>query len=82
MLHPRVEERPNLGAHAGFLVTAAGLLLMACPSEGPVYRPDPDPGPSEWTVITRMCGNPWHQSRDGYWPPDSNKPDEYNRDPA
>ena len=73
--------------HAGDSMTARDLhgILKATQAAGGerfLFHPDPDPGPSEWTVITRMCGKPWHQSRDGYWPPDSNEPDEYNRDPA
>ena len=73
--------------HAGDPMTARDLdgILKATQAAGGerfLFHPDPNPGPSEWTVITNMCGNPWHQSRDGYWPPDANKPDEYNRDPT
>ncbi|MDA0335613.1 MAG: hypothetical protein O2782_10640 [bacterium] len=41
--------------------------------------PDPDPGPSEWTILSTLCGTPWKQSRDGYWPPDSRQPDAWSR---
>lgn len=62
-----------------------GGILQASKDAGMkrfLFHPDPDPGASEWSVITRMCGNPWNQSRDGYWPSDSAKPHEYLRDPS
>ena len=70
--------------HAGDPMSARDLegILRATQAAGGtrfLFHPDPDPGPGEWTVITRMCGNPWRQSRDGYWPPDSRRPDEYGR---
>ena len=45
MLPPSAEDRRAPRRRAGLLAIASGLLLVACPSEGPVYRPDPDPGP-------------------------------------
>jgi hypothetical protein len=72
--------------HAGDSMSARDLdgILKATQAAGGerfLFHPDPDPGPSEWTVITRMCGKQWHQSREGYWPPDSTRPHEYNRAP-
>jgi hypothetical protein len=71
--------------HAGDPMPARDLdgILRATQEAGGtrfLFHPDPDPGPGEWTIITRMCGNPWRQSRNGYWPPDSRKPDEYLRE--
>ena len=44
-----------------------------------LFPPAPDLGASEWRVTSGLCGNLWEQSRNGYWPPDSKKPDEFNR---
>jgi hypothetical protein len=72
--------------HAGDAMPARDLdgILRATQAAGGnrfLFHPDPDPGPSEWMILSELCGNPWRQSRDGYWPPDSAKPHEYNRDP-
>jgi hypothetical protein len=45
-----------------------------------LFQPDPDLGASEWSVISRLCGNMWNQSPQGYWPTDSTKPDSFSRD--
>jgi len=45
MRHHRSAGRREPERHPGLLAIASVLLLVACPSEGPVYRPDPDPGP-------------------------------------
>lgn len=71
--------------HAGDAMPArdlAGILkaTAAAGAERFLFHPDPDPGPSEWNIISGMCGNQWRQSRDGYWPADAAKPDEYLRD--
>ncbi len=68
--------------HAGDPMPARDLegILRATQEAGAtrfLFHPDPDPGPAEWTILTHMCGKPWRQSRNGYWPPDSRKPDEY-----
>lgn len=70
--------------HAGDPMPARDLegILRATQEAGGerfLFHPDPDPGPAEWSILTSMCGKPWRQSRDGYWPPDSKKPDEYLR---
>jgi len=68
--------------HAGDPMPARDLegILRATQEAGAtrfLFHPDPDPGPAEWTILTSLCGKPWRQSRDGYWPPDSRRPDEY-----
>ena len=70
--------------HAGDAMTARDLhgILTASRKAGLqrfLFHPDPDLGASEWRVISGFCGNVWEQSRNGYWPPDSKKPDEFNR---
>lgn len=32
---------------------------------------------AEWCVISRLCGTPWDESPDGYWPPNTPKPATY-----
>ena len=71
--------------HAGDPMPARDLegILRATQEAGAerfLFHPDPDPGPGEWTIISHMCGTPWRQSRQGYWPPDARKPDEYVRE--
>jgi len=68
--------------HAGDPMPARDLegILRATQEAGAtrfLFHPDPDPGPAEWTILTSLCGKPWRQSRDGYWPPDSRRLDEY-----
>ena len=70
--------------HAGDAMPARDLegILRATRTAGGsrfLFHPDPDPGPAEWTIITEMCGRRWRQSREGYWPPDSDRPDRYQR---
>ena len=71
--------------HAGDAMPARDLagILNASQDAGAqrfLFHPDPDPSPSEWSVISGLCGAQWRQSRDGYWPPNAAKPDEYLRD--
>lgn len=71
--------------HAGDAMPSrdlAGILKATEEAGGErfLFHPDPDAGPSEWSILTNMCGNPWRQSRDGYWPPNASKPDEYGRE--
>jgi len=71
--------------HAGDPMSARDLegILRATQEAGAerfLFHPDPDPGPSEWSIISHICGTPWRQSPQGYWPPDARKPDEYLRD--
>ena len=71
--------------HAGDAMPARDLagILNASAAAGAqrfLFHPDPDPSPSEWSVISGLCGAQWRQSRDGYWPPNAAKPDEYLRD--
>ena len=70
--------------HAGDAMTAGDLhgILTASERAGLerfLFHPDPDLSASEWRVISGACGNLWEQSRDGYWPSDSEKPHEYTR---
>ena len=70
--------------HAGDAMTARDLhgILTASERAGLerfLFHPDPDLSASEWRVISGSCGNLWEQSRDGYWPSDSEKPHEYTR---
>ncbi len=70
--------------HAGDAMAARDLsgILKASERAGAqrfLFHPDPDPSAGEWSVISGMCGNQWRQSRDGYWPPGSERPDEYKR---
>lgn len=70
--------------HAGDAMTARDLhgILTASARAGLkrfLFHPDPDLSASEWRVISNLCGNLWKQSRDGYWPSDSKKPDEFLR---
>lgn len=43
-----------------------------------VYHPDPDLGTAEWGVISGLCGKPWVPRPDGYWPPNTPRPDSWN----
>jgi len=43
-----------------------------------VYHPDPDLGTAEWGVISRLCGKPWVPRPDGYWPPNTPRPDTWD----
>lgn len=29
---------------------------------------------AEWCVLSRMCGTPWDENPEGYWPPATPKP--------
>ena len=70
--------------HAGDAMTARDLqgILQASKDAGLkrfLFHPDPDLGAPEWSVISKMCGNQWRQSREGYWPPNTPEPDEFGR---
>ena len=32
---------------------------------------------AEWAVIARLCGKPWDENPDGYWPPATPKSSTY-----
>ena len=36
-----------------------------------LFHPDPEIGAPEWQVMSRMCGNPWREDPNGYWPGDT-----------
>ena len=62
--------------HAGEAMTGGDLhgILQAARAAGLkrfVFHPDPQLSAPEWHVISGICGNPWQEDPDGYWPGDS-----------
>jgi len=43
-----------------------------------ILHPDVNLGAAEWKMISRFCGKEWVEDPDGYWPPDTPKPDTWN----
>lgn len=43
-----------------------------------IFHPDLNLGAAEWSVISSLCGKPWKEDPNGYWPPDTPKPDTWN----
>jgi hypothetical protein len=43
-----------------------------------IYHPDLNLGAAEWKVISSLCGKEWKEDPNGYWPPDTPKPDTWN----
>jgi hypothetical protein len=43
-----------------------------------IYHPDLNLGAAEWSVISGHCGKRWREDPDGYWPPDTPRPDTWN----
>ena len=43
-----------------------------------IFHPDVNLGAAEWRVISRLCGKEWKEDPNGYWPPDTPKPDTWN----
>jgi hypothetical protein len=43
-----------------------------------IFHPDLNLGAAEWKVISRMCGKEWKEDPNGYWPPDTPKPQTWN----
>jgi hypothetical protein len=69
--------------HAGDPMPAHDLqrLLVASHRAGLkrfIYHPDVNLGAAEWKVISRLCGKEWKEDPNGYWPPDTPKPDTWN----
>lgn len=69
--------------HAGDPMPAHDLerLLTASHRAGLkrfIYHPDLNLGAAEWKVISRLCGKEWREDPNGYWPPDTPKPDTWN----
>lgn len=69
--------------HAGDPMPAHDLrrILIAARRAGLkrfVFHPDLNLGAAEWKVISRLCGKEWKEDPDGYWPPDTPKPDSWN----
>ena len=75
--------------HAGDAMPARDLhgILTASERAGLkrfLFHPDPDLGASEWHVISSLCGKPWREDPEGYWPSNTPKPDAFSggRKPA
>ena len=66
--------------HAGDPMPARDLqrILVASQRAGLkrfIFHPDLNLGAAEWSVISGLCGNRWNEDPDGYWPPDTAKPE-------
>ena len=62
--------------HSGDAMTARDLhgILQASKNAGAkriLFHPDPELGAPEWHVLSSMCGNPWREDPNGYWPADT-----------
>lgn len=69
--------------HAGDPMPARDLerILLASQRAGLkrfIYHPDLNLGAAEWSVISGLCGKRWQEDPNGYWPPDTPKPDTWN----
>lgn len=69
--------------HAGDPMPAHDLhrILVASQRAGLkrfIYHPDLNLGAAEWSVISGLCGKRWQEDPNGYWPPDTPKPDTWN----
>lgn len=69
--------------HAGDPMPAHDLerILVASQRAGLqrfIFHPDVNLGAAEWKVISRLCGAEWKEDPNGYWPPDTPKPDTWN----
>ena len=70
------------GPHAGDPMPARDLLGILRASEAAglqrfVFHPE-DMGAAEWRVLSTLCGQPWDENPDGYWPTGTQKPDAFN----
>ena len=62
--------------HSGDAMTARDLhgILQASKNAGAkriLFHPDPELGAPEWHVLSSICGNPWREDPNGYWPADT-----------
>ena len=69
--------------HAGDPMPAHDLyrILVASQRAGLkrfIYHPDLNLGAAEWSVISGLCGKRWKEDPNGYWPPDTPKPETWN----
>ncbi len=69
--------------HAGDPMPANDLrrILVASHKAGLkrfIFHPDVNLGAAEWKVISSLCGKEWKEDPNGYWPPDTPKPDTWN----
>jgi len=68
--------------HAGDPMPTRDLLGILRASEAAglkrfVYHPE-GMGAAEWRVLSTLCGTPWREDPDGYWPSGTQKPDSFN----
>ena len=69
--------------HAGDPMPARDLYRILAESHRAglkrfIYHPDLNLTASEWSVISGLCGNRWKEDPNGYWPPETPKPDTWN----
>ncbi len=69
--------------HAGDPMAARDLYRILTESHRAglkrfIYHPDLNLTASEWSVISGLCGNRWKEDPNGYWPPETPKPDTWN----
>ena len=69
--------------HAGDPVTAKDLYRILVESQRAglkrfIFHPDLNLGAAEWSVISGLCGKRWREDPNGYWPPDTPKPDTWH----
>lgn len=69
--------------HAGDPMPAHDLYRILTTSQSAglkrfIYHPDLNLGAAEWSVISELCGKPWHEDPNGYWPADTPKPGTWN----
>jgi hypothetical protein len=69
--------------HAGDSMPSGDLyrILVASQKAGLkrfIYHPDLNLGAAEWSVISGLCGKPWKEDPNGYWPLDTPKPETWN----
>ena len=65
--------------HAGDPMTAGDLHRILTASEEAglkrfLFHNHAHLTSAEWCVISRLCGHPWNEDPDGYWPPATPKP--------
>ncbi len=68
--------------HSGDAMPARDLIGILRASEAAglqrfVFHPE-RMGASEWKVLSTMCGEPWSEDPNGYWPSGTQKPDSFS----
>jgi len=69
--------------HAGDPMPARDLYRILAASHRAglrrfIFHPDVNLGAAEWKIISRVGGKEWKEDPNGYWPPDTPKPDTWN----